>query len=99
MSEQIPNTFTTYEFTDKEELQGQILTTLQKQNIQNQRARVAEEKLALDFDTSKPEVFTQQEAYKRGQLEVLTWLLEASDAAELALVNGTNLDETDILEN
>lgn len=88
---QIPNTFTSYEMTDKEQIESLILTTLQKQQIQTHRAQLAEKKLALEFDPAEPQLFMQQEAYTRGQLDLLTYMLEASEAAEIALVNGTSL--------
>lgn len=99
MATQIVNSFTSYDFTDKEQLEGMLLTSLQKQVIQNERARIAEEKLALEFDPAEPNLFLQAEAYKRGQLELIAWLLASSDAAELALVQGTKFESTTSLED
>lgn len=99
MGTQATNSFTSYELTDKEQLEGTILSSLQKQVMQTQRSQIAEEKLGLEFDTSNPAAFTQQEAYKRGQLDILTYLLDASDAAELALVHGNKLNSTESLED
>ena len=79
----IVNSFTSYELTDKEALQSSVFTFLQLQNLQNQLAACAEEKLNLEFDTEHPNEFVQQEAYKRGQIELLKFLIDSSaDAAD-----------------
>ena len=91
MSKIIPNTFITYELTEEEAIQGAILTVSQKQNIQNHRANIAEEKLSLDYDVNNPQAFLQKEAHLKGQLDVLNWLLDSSEAAEdLAIDNIRN---------
>ena len=89
MSHLIPNTFSTYHLTEEETLQGSVLSFTQRQVMQNRLAVVAEEKLGLEFDTAKPESFIQQEAYKKGQVELYQWLLDESDTAVAAL-NGQN---------
>ena len=78
----IPNSFSYYSMTDEETLQGSILSIPQKQVIQNHLAKCAEEKLLLEYDPSNPSVFLQQEAYKRGQIDILTYLLDESSIAE-----------------
>lgn len=87
------NEFSSYALDDEEQLQGSLLTITQKQVIQNQLAAVASEKLALEFNTDNPDSFTQQEAYKRGQLDTLNYILVASDAAEDEILN-RNLNPT-----
>lgn len=87
MSTLISNSFSTYELTDKEALQSAIFTTLQLQNLQNQLANAAEEKLRLDFDPNNPSRFIQQEASLRGQMDILTFLIEASESAADQLAN------------
>jgi hypothetical protein len=83
MSHLIQNTFSTYQLDEDELVQGSLLTTLQKQVIQTQIGTIADEKLRLEFDSDKPMQFMQQEAYKRGQLDALNYLLQASEALEL----------------
>jgi len=83
MSHVIQNTFSTYQLDEDELVQGTLLTTLQKQVIQTQIGTIADEKLRLEFDSDKPMQFMQQEAYKRGQLDALNYLLQASEALEL----------------
>lgn len=84
-TDKIVNTFITYNLTEEEALRGAVFSYEQKRNLHNQRALVAEEKLRLSFDPSNPQDFMQQEAYKRGQLELLDYLIESSDAAEAEL--------------
>lgn len=86
MAVETPTSFTLYELTEEESLQGAIFTILQKQVIQNQRAACAEEKIRLEFDPANPSVFIQQEASLKGQLVILDFLLESSDAAELVIL-------------
>jgi hypothetical protein len=74
----IPNSFSTYELTEEEESNGSIFTEDQLRVLQNKLAEVAEEKIALEFDPSEPLLFQQQEAYKRGQLDMLRYLLDMS---------------------
>jgi len=83
----IPNAFTSYQLTEEEQLQGQILTLQQTQVLQNERARLAEEKLLLAIDPNDTLASAQEEAYKIGQLELIAWILECSDAANVALNN------------
>lgn len=85
MSHLIPNSFSTFSLNEDEELQGSILTINQKEVIQNQLAIHAEEKLAIEFDTNKPNEFSQQEAYKRGCIDTLRYLLDNSTICEETL--------------
>lgn len=82
MAHLVANAFSMYQLTDKERLQGIVLSIMQKQVIQNRLAEIAEEKLLLEFDPDKSSSFIQQEAYKRGQIDILTYLLADSEAAE-----------------
>ena len=89
----IPNTFTTYELTEEEVLQGQILTEVQLQVLQNERARLAEEKLAITVDADNITASAQEEAYKLGQLHMVAWLIECSTAANLELNNPNYIND------
>ncbi len=84
-----PNVFTSYELTPMEELTGTILTPPQVAVLSNKLAGIAETKLLLKFDPSNPAQFTQSEAYERGQMDVIQWLLESSEAAQQSLRDGT----------
>lgn len=81
----IPNAFSSYDLTEQEVLQGAILTNLQKQVLQNLLAVCAEEKLHLELDVKNPEGFIQQESYKRGQMELLIYIISNSDTSEATL--------------
>ena len=87
MAHLIPNTFSSWELTPEEELQGSTLTTLQKQVIQNQIALLAQEKNMLVYDPSNPFEFVQQEADLKGQISSLQYLFILSDDAVEQLNN------------
>lgn len=78
----IENSFSSYALTEDEERQGSLLTITQKQFLQNQVALCAEEKIALEFDPSEPNLFLQAEAYKKGQIDAYKYLLECSAITE-----------------
>lgn len=79
------NTFSSYQLTEEEELQGSLLTVTQKQVIQNDIAVYAEQKLALEFDTNDQLKFVQQESKLSGQIEALRYRLQCSEVSEDAL--------------
>ena len=79
------NQFQSWVLTPEEFLQGGLLTTAQKQCIQNQIASVATQKINLAFDSTKPLEFAQQEAHLRGQIDALSYLLTLSEEAESQL--------------
>ncbi len=87
MATLITNTFSAYHLTDQEALQGSILTITQLQVLQNQLAQVAEEKLALDFDPTNPTTYAQQEAYMKGQMDLLLYIIDSSQASADTLNN------------
>ena len=74
----VDNTFTSYEMTQEEELQGSILIVSQMQVIQTRLAMLAEEKINLEFDPLHPEVYSQAESYLRGQMASLSTILDTS---------------------
>lgn len=80
----IPNSFSSYQLTDEEQTIGSMLTVTQKQVIQNHIASIAEEKLAIPFDASKPVEYAQRQAELTGQMGALNWLLDVAEAAEAA---------------
>ena len=94
MSKIIPNSFTAYDLSDQETLQGSIYNYEQKAVLQNLLSTYAEEKIALDYDPDNKEQFLQQEASLKSKIELLQYLLDASDAAESALA-GLIIEPTD----
>lgn len=86
------NQFQSWTLTPEEFLQGGLLTSLQKQVIQNQIASVATQKINLEFKPAQPLEFAQQEAHLRGQIDALSYLLTLSEEAERQLSGQRPLD-------
>jgi len=76
------NVFASWELSYEESRNGSIFTIDQTYVLQNQLAKCAEEKLSISFDPKDPMLFMQQEAYKRGQIDLLGWLLELSEVTK-----------------
>lgn len=86
MPERVNNSFTSFEFTERELLEASILSPLQEMRIQTLLAEIAEQKLELEFEIDKPLDRIIQDAHLKGQLGVLRTLLLASDESKLQLV-------------
>lgn len=82
------NPFQGWILSPEELLQGQVLTSLQKQVIQNERATLASKRISLRFDPEHPLKFQQEDAELQGQIGILSYLLEMSIVAETTLNNG-----------
>lgn len=82
MGKLLIGSFASYELTEQEQRQGSIFTALQKQVLQNNLARYAEERLALEYDPEHPTLFLQQEAEIKAQIQLLQFLLISSEIAE-----------------
>ena len=76
------NTFSSYTISEEESRQGAMLTSLNIALIQNLRCSIAEEKLALQFTPNDVLSYTQQEAYLKGQLDMLSHLLTLNEDAQ-----------------
>ena len=85
MAKQLNNEFSSYDLTEDEVVQGSILSIAQKHVLQNKIAVAASEKLAIEFDVNNPNTFIQQEAYKKGELAALQFMLETSTSLEAEL--------------
>jgi len=79
------NQFQSWTLTPEEFLQGGLLTTLQKQVIQNQIASVAIEKLHLEYNPAEPLEFVKASSNAQGQIAALSYLLTLSESAEMQL--------------
>lgn len=75
------NSFQSWVLTDKETIQGCLLTTANVQVIQNQIAAYAQERLNLELDMTNPHRFVQQEADLKGKIAALRYLLDLSESA------------------
>ena len=80
-----PNSFTSYDLTEREVLEGSVLSITQKQLIQNDLAATAEQILNLVYDPTSPLEFVQQDANFKGYMQALRAILARSDEAEVAL--------------
>lgn len=80
----IPNTFSSYKLDEDQEIAGCILTTEQKCVIQNRISEIAAQQLGLEYDVSNPESFIQLNGYLKGQIEILSWLIDQSNAVASA---------------
>lgn len=78
----VPHAFSSYELTAEEELQGQLLNILQVATLQNLLCKVATDKITLIFDTEKPNAYIQNEAYLRGQYDLIQHLLDLDRLAK-----------------
>ncbi len=81
----IPHAFNKYEMTDEEASRGAILTLSNQAVIQNLIAEKAEAKLSLQLDPQNFNAYIQEEAYLKGQIEILQFLLNMSAYAENTL--------------
>lgn len=78
----------TYQLEEGEEANGAHLNHLQKAVIQNERVAIIRQLAFLTPSTlteDGKESYWQQEAYLRGQCDILTHLLEKSSAVEASL--------------
>jgi ankyrin repeat protein len=89
----IPNTFTTFELSQDEQVAGHILNETTRAVIQNHLAQVSELKINLNPNLSEPnymQSFIQQQAYYEGQISTLRWLLDAHESCVKANQKATN---------
>lgn len=75
MAQLQPNEFTTYQLSDEEVIAGSKLTTAQAMLLQNSYADIALQRISLNFTPDKPLEFAQQEAFLRGQMAILSFIL------------------------
>lgn len=78
------NRFTSYDFTPEEMKSASVFNPLQKMWIQTNIADLAQQMLNLDAGSKQDlEDFEIQRAFKKGQIEILEYLLQVSAAAEI----------------
>lgn len=76
------NSFSQFQQSEQEYLVGTTFNTEQKQFIQTQIAKLAEQRLAIVPDPLNYVVFIQQEAHLKGQMDILKYLLDCSESSE-----------------
>lgn len=75
MGQRVENLFTTYEFTTDELRAAMVLPELNAQWIQTLLGETAIEKAALQYDVEAPQKVALQEAYLRGTIDILGYVL------------------------
>ena len=80
------STFSKYTLTDVEALTGRILNDMQLGVLHNMRTDIAEQKINLKFTPNDVGTFAQDEAFLKGQLDLLTHLIDSSATAQVELV-------------
>lgn len=79
------NSFTSYDLSDRQILEGSVFSPEQLMVLQNHLADYAEQKISLDFDPKNSEQFLQDEASLKGKIEFLQYLISNSAASIEAL--------------
>lgn len=85
MPKQLTSQFTRYSFTEEELPAAHIFTDMQIAHIRNEMALIAERKIALVY--SEGQQFLQDEAMLAGQLQILQYLLDTSEATESSVLD------------
>lgn len=93
MAKELETPFKSYELTASEETAGKIFSIPQKLVLHNLLFTYAMEKLNLKYDPNEPMVFMQTEAELQGQINLLQFLLDESDATETQAAQPTIGDE------
>lgn len=78
--------FNTVELSVRDQLDGMILTDIQKQVLQNRRAELAQQIVMAKASRSDLDYFDKLN-FQKGQIEEITNMLTASDQAQEALNN------------
>lgn len=86
MSSNVFQIFADRKLSDAETLSAQSLSRLTVLWLQQELIMACRERLSLSFDPSNQLVFLQREAELKGQIGVLTYLLECSERAVAGLV-------------
>lgn len=82
MPTQLENPFISFEFTPQELAAARNVSPLHKAYYQTLLCDAATSRLALVFDPARPEIFLQQEAYIKGQVDILNMILGQDGKAE-----------------
>lgn len=76
--EQASNSLTTFVFTDAEVIMASTFSDLNICLIQNERALVAEKKLAVKVDPQDPQAHILQLVHLEGQFDFASWLINVA---------------------
>lgn len=78
MSQINPNKFTSYTLSPLEEKSGYLLQPATILVLRNELSTAAELKISITIDPNNTLPFIQEEAYIRGKMEFIEWLLAMS---------------------
>jgi hypothetical protein len=84
MSTPIIDKFSSFQLTSEEQISGSIYSLVQLQVLQNLLSESAHSRIALNYDPLNPVDFAQQEAFLKGKIELLSYLIENSQATAVA---------------
>jgi len=93
MSSLVPSRFQRYKFSEEEEIQGALLTTLQLEVIRNEQAIKAEEVLNLKLEEGKEKEFFQQQASLEGQISAYGYLIAKHEWAQDVMESRANNED------
>ncbi len=77
---QLDNEFTRYDLSLDEIQKASVLSEETRAVMQNLLSESATQKLDLVFDPNNPMIFTQEEAYIKGKIDILRYLLSLADS-------------------
>lgn len=80
----IPHSFNRYELSVEEQRAGQALTLSNTAVIQNLVAEKSEAKIGLVLDSKDIDSYMQNEAYLRGQIDILNYLLACNASLSIS---------------
>lgn len=93
------SSFAYYKLTEDEQIEGSIFTETQLQVLQNKLVEISEEKLGLELDPRNVDAFIQQEASLKGQIDIIKFLMDSSEAmVEARLINAEETAAIQALE-
>jgi hypothetical protein len=89
MAQQLPTAFTRYDMSSEELEAAAALNPFTIMWIQTLIGDAAEKKLSIPVDPTNIQLFVQEEAYHRGQIDALSILLNSlSSGTDTSLLNG-----------
>lgn len=89
MAQQLPTAFTRYDLSSEELEAAAALNQFTIMWLQTLIGDAAEKKLSIPVDPSNIQLFVQEEAYYRGQIDALSTLLNSlSGNTDLSFSNG-----------
>lgn len=78
--------FTSFNLSERDTIESKTFTDIQRMGLINERSNIARQLLVLDYDPTNPHDFGIQQSYLRGQLSVITYLLDADEVARKELL-------------